>query len=50
MEISKNEFVKAYAMSLAKMAQHDPMILLMIDEMTTLGAILTSELFEKEKK
>lgn len=48
MEINKQEFMKAYASSMAKMVEANPVNILIIDELTTLGAILTAELYEQD--
>lgn len=50
MELNKQEFMKAFASSMAKMVEANPINILIVDEMTTLGAILTSELYEKEEQ
>lgn len=50
MELNKQEFMKAFASSMAKMVEANPISILIVDEMTTLGAILTSELYDKEEK
>lgn len=50
MELNKQEFMKAFASSMAKMVEANPINILIVDEMTTLGAILTAELYEKEEK
>lgn len=50
MELNKQEFMKAFATSLAKMVEANPINVLILDELTTLGAILTSELYEKEEQ
>ena len=49
MELNKHEFMKAYASSMAKMVEANPVNILIVDELTTLGAILTAELYEKEE-
>lgn len=48
MEINKHEFMKAFATSLAKMVEANPINVLVLDELITLGAILTSELYEQD--
>lgn len=48
MKMNKQEFMKAFASSMAKMIEDNPINLLIIDELTTLGSILTAELYERD--
>lgn len=48
--MTKQEFMKAVASSMAKMVDANPINVLIIDELTTFGAILTAELYDEKEE